>query len=161
MTYYQKSRLERYRAALAGCSASRIEEVEGWSDGQLTSEAVERSGLGFTEFAEDVLFCDQATLYRYRMGQMDLPPLLRAFLRREMILMLERISTGTIPGTARCAACGRGQDDERPLLDVQGAPQRLHEGSQSGQAEVGPQDRDELGDGAVAVEHSIGSAGDC
>lgn len=117
MTYYEKSRLDRYFAAISGVSPETRAEVEGWTDARLATEAVERSGLGFTEFAEDVLFCDQATLYRYRMGQLDLPPLVRQFLRREMILMLERISTGTIPGTARCAACGRGQDDERPLFD--------------------------------------------
>ncbi len=116
MNYYETARGQRFAAAIEGCDPAIITAVLALDDETLTQEAVDRSGLTYAEFAEDVIFCDQSQLWRYRVGDAPLPQFVRRFFEREIVRARHRIAAGELSVLARCPACGRGQEDSRPLL---------------------------------------------
>lgn len=113
------SRESRYQEGIADCDADIIAKVEALTDPALVEEALARSGLSGREFAEDVLLADFSTLWRWTTGVTEIRPLTRRFLMRELIRARHRARHGSLPASSWCAACGRGQRDERPILHVE------------------------------------------
>lgn len=149
------ARTERYAAAIRGCDPDLIAQVEGLDDAALANAVLVRSGLGPPEFAEEVLFKNAATFWRYRQGERPLPGLIRRFLRRELIRALQRSRTGTLPVESWCPACGRGlESGEGVVVYVTGAIDNPNRPDNARDRDGGGEHHRQLGESSVAVEEA-------